>query len=98
MDDRRSGSSFRRMMAQSQIFLFLFLLFLLFYGWCQRRRHPTRFRVNNTMLSPLMFLHGFFSVEFLVTNLALKWAIVSVSSFMNPQIALLSVMPSAYFT
>lgn len=44
------------------------------------------------MLAPLMLLHRFFSVELLVANMAFKRTIVTMSSFMDPQISLLSVL------
>lgn len=59
--------------------------------------NPVGFHVNDTMLAPLVFLHGLFAIEFLVADLTLKRAIIAMRSFMNPQISFLSVLLAAYF-
>ena len=45
--------------------------------------NPVGFHVNDTMLAPLVFLHGLFAIEFLVADLTLKRAIIAMRSFMN---------------
>lgn len=49
------------------------------------------------MLAPLVLLHGLFSVELLVANVALKWAIVAMRPFVDPEISLLSVLLATDF-
>ena len=39
--------------------------------------------MHNSMLPPLMLLHWFFAVEFLMTNIAFKRAIISMGSFVD---------------
>lgn len=51
----------------------------------------------NAVLSPLMFLHGFFSVEFLCADVALEGAVIPVGSLMNPKISFLSVLLATDF-
>jgi hypothetical protein len=53
--------------------------------------------MDNTVLAPLMFLHRFFSVELLMANMAFKRSIISMSSFVDPEISLLSVLFAADF-
>merc|ERR1740123_263197 len=48
--------------------------------------------MSNSMLTPLVFLHWFLSVEFLVANVALEWPFIPVCSLMNPQVPLLCVL------
>ena len=37
------------------------------------------------MLPPLMFLHWLFAIKFLMTNVAFKWPVISVGSFVHLQ-------------
>ena len=39
--------------------------------------------MDDSVLSPLVFLHRFFSVKFLVTNVALERAVVAMGAFVN---------------
>ena len=39
--------------------------------------------MNDAMLTPLVFLHGFFSVELLVTDVALEGAIIAMRPLVN---------------
>jgi hypothetical protein len=54
--------------------------------------------VNDAVLTPLVFLHRFFSVEFLMANIAFKRSVVAMSSFMDPKVSLLSVLFATNFT
>ena len=54
--------------------------------------------MNNAMLTPLVFLHRFFSVKFLMANIAFKRSVVAMSSFVDPKISLLSVLFATNFT
>jgi len=52
--------------------------------------------MDDAVLSPLMFLHGLFSVEFLCTNVTLERSVIPMSSLMNPQISFLCVLFAAH--
>lgn len=50
------------------------------------------------MLTPLVFLHGFFSVELLMTDVALEGAIIAMRPLVNPEISLLGILLATDFT